>query len=138
MHKNLGLKILKLRGCIYEVFTKEHEWVEADGDLAVIGISKYAADELGDITYVELPADGTDLIVGDALGVVESVKAASDIYAPISGTVVQSNSVLEDDPGLINTSAEKDGWICKIENFDPNEMNELMDENAYSEFLKQK
>lgn len=119
-------------------FTKDHEWVEVDGDVANIGISKYAADELGDITYVELPAVGTDLIVGDAIGVVESVKAASDIYAPVSGTVVEANSTLEDDPGLMNSAAEAEGWICKIENVDPNELKELMDEDAYSEFLSNK
>lgn len=118
-------------------YSKEHEWARIDGEVAVIGISEHAAHELGDITYVELPAEDADLIVGDALGVVESVKAASDVYAPISGTVCEVNSELEDDPGLINSSAEDKGWICKIENFDLAELEELMDEKAYAKYLKE-
>lgn len=118
-------------------YSKEHEWVRVDGELAVIGISEHAAHELGDITYVELPAEDADLIVGDVLGVVESVKAASDVYAPVSGTVCEVNSELEDDPGIINSSAEDKGWLCKIENFDLAELEELMDEKAYAKYLKE-
>ena len=117
-------------------FTKDHEWVKIDGDIAYIGISGHAAEELGDITFVEPPEDGTDVIVGDVLAVVESVKAASDIYAPISGSVKEGNVALDDDPGMINTSAEENGWICKLENFDIAEMDALMDEDAYQQYLK--
>ena len=117
-------------------FTEDHEWVEIDGDIAYVGITGHAADELGDITFVELPEIGTDVIVGDVLGVVESVKAASDIYAPISGTVKEVNVELDDDPGMINTSAEEKGWICKLENYDISEMDILMDEDAYKKYLK--
>ncbi len=117
-------------------FTKDHEWVKIDGDVAFIGISSHAANELGDITFVETPEEGTDFIVGDALAVVESVKAASDIYAPISGTVKEANPALEDDPGMINSSPEENGWICKLENFDIAEMDALMDEDVYRTYLK--
>ena len=117
-------------------YTKDHEWVQVVGDLAVVGISAHAAAELGDITFVELPESGTDFIVGDPLAVVESVKAASDIYSPISGTVKESNLNLDDDPGIINQSAEEKGWICKIENFDVSEIEELMDEDAYQKYLQ--
>lgn len=117
-------------------YTQDHEWVEIDGDLAVVGISEHAAEELGDITFVELPEKDLDVIVGDVLAVVESVKAASDIYAPISGTVKDINEELEDSPAIINNSAEKDGWICKIENFDIAEIEDLMTESQYAEYLK--
>jgi len=117
-------------------FTKDHEWVKIDGDIAIVGISAHAAEELGDITFVEPPEIGTDVIVGDVLGVVESVKAASDIYAPISGTVKEINVSLDDDPGIINSSAEENGWICKLENFDIAEMDILMNEDEYKQYLK--
>ena len=117
-------------------YTKDHEWVQVEDDLAVVGISEHAAKELGDITFVELPDVGTDFIVGDVLAVVESVKAASDTYAPISGTVKEANVSLEDDPGLINQSSEEKGWICKLENFDIAEVEDLMDEEAYQKFLQ--
>ena len=116
-------------------YTKEHEWVVVDGDVATVGISEHAAKELGDITFVELPELETDLIIGDSFGVVESVKAASDIYSPVSGTVVAVNKELLDSPEIINDSAEKNGWICKIGNVDPEELNNLMDEAAYAEYL---
>ena len=116
-------------------YTKDHECVWIDGDFALVGISQHAADELGDITFVELPAIDTDLIVGDIIGVVESVKAASDIYSPISGTVKEVNEALDDTPGIINSSPEEKGWICKLDNFDIAEMEELMDEEAYKKFL---
>jgi glycine cleavage system H protein len=117
-------------------FTEDHEWVKIDGDIALVGISEYAAEELGDITFVEPPALGTDFIVGDVMAVVESVKAASDMYAPISGTVKEVNVALDDDPGLINSSSEENGWICKLENFDIAELDALMDESAYKKYLK--
>ncbi len=118
-------------------YTKDHEWVELEGDIAVVGISEHAAGELGDITFVELPAVGNDVILGDPIAVVESVKAASDVYAPISGTVKEIHSELEEDPGIINTSSEGDGWICKLDNIDIAEFEDLMDKKAYDEFLKE-
>ena len=117
-------------------YTKEHEWVNVEGDNAKVGVSEYAARELGDITYVELPKDGADLIVGDIVGVVESVKAASDVYSPISGTITEINKELEDEPSIINASAEEDGWLCRLENIDHTELDDLMDEKAYIEYLK--
>lgn len=118
-------------------YSKDHECVWLDGEVACVGISKHAADELGDITYVELPEVGQDLIVGDTLGVVESVKAASDVYAPISGTVFAINERLEEDPGILNSSPEEEGWICKLDNIDHDELEELMDEKAYAKYLKE-
>ncbi len=117
-------------------FTKDHEWVIVDGDEAIIGISAHAAEELGDLTYVELPEVGADVIVGDTLGSVESVKAASDIYAPISGTVMAVNTNLEDDPSILNQAAETDGWICRLENIDLTELDELMSEDKYMKFIQ--
>ncbi len=117
-------------------YSKDHEWVKVDGDEALIGISVYAAKELGDITYVELPKEDADVIVGDTIGVVESVKAASDVYSPVSGTVIAINKALDDDPGIINNSPEERGWICKLENIDLAEIEDLMDETAYAKYLK--
>ena len=118
-------------------YTKDHEWVKVDGEEAVIGISTFAANELGDITYVELPKEDSDVIVGDTIGVVESVKAASDVYSPVSGTVIAVNKALDDDPGIINHSPEDRGWICKLENIDLAELEDLMDEFAYAKFVKE-
>ena len=118
-------------------YSADHECIWLDGEVAYVGISKHAAAELGDITYVELPAIGQDLILGDTLGVVESVKAASDVYAPASGTVIAVNERLVDDPGLINSSAEDEGWICKLDNIDHDELDELMNEEAYEKYLKE-
>ena len=117
-------------------YTKDHEWVKVEGDDVVIGISEHAAKELGDITYVELPKEDADVIVGDSIGVVESVKAASDVYSPVSGTVVAVNKALDDDPGIINASPEERGWICKLANIDLAELEDLMDEAAYEKYLK--
>ena len=117
-------------------YTKEHEWVVVEGVETLIGITEHAAKELGDITYVELPKLKTDVIVGDVIGVVESVKAASDIFSPVSGTVSEINIDLEDDPGIINRSAEKDGWICKLDNIDIAELDDLMTPEQYQKFLK--
>ncbi len=117
-------------------YTDAHEWVMVEDDEATIGISEYAAEELGDITYVELPTEDDDIIVGDTLGVIESVKAASDVYSPIGGTVVEVNSDLEDNPGLINESAENAGWICKLSNIDIVELDDLMTPDAYAKYLK--
>ena len=117
-------------------FTKEHEWVKVDGKLATVGISEHAAHELGDITFVELPQMGKIVKQFDALAGIESVKAASDIYAPVSGKVVQVNDKLEGAPELVNESALEAGWICKLEAADPAQIGSLMDAAAYAEFLK--
>lgn len=117
-------------------FTKEHEWVRIDGTQATVGISEHAAHELGDITFVELPQMGKSVKQFDTLAGIESVKAASDIYAPVSGKVVQVNDKLEDAPELVNQSAEDAGWICRLEATDPGEVGSLMDAAAYAEFLK--
>ncbi|MBR2365062.1 MAG: glycine cleavage system protein GcvH [Lentisphaeria bacterium] len=117
-------------------YSKTHEWVSVDGDEAVIGISAYAAEMLGDISYAEIPEEGTDLIVGDTVGDVESVGESREVYSPISGTVIEVNSRLEDDPGLISGDPEGKGWICKLDNIDLDELEELMDEAAYAKYLK--
>jgi glycine cleavage system H protein len=118
-------------------FTKEHEWVKIDGTQATVGISEHAAHELGDITFVELPQMGKVVKQFETLAGIESVKAASDIYSPISGKVSQVNDKLEDAPELVNESAEDAGWICKLEVADITaELGALMDSAAYAEFLK--
>ena len=118
-------------------YTKEHEWVEMKGVEAIIGITAHAAKELGDITFVEMPPKGTDLIVGDVLGTIESIKAASDIYAPISGTVSSVNRELDDDPGIVNSSPEGKGWICKLDNIDLVELEDLLSQEQYEKYLKE-
>ena len=117
-------------------YTEDHEWVEIVGDEATVGISEYAADELGDITYVELPEEEDDFIIGDRLGEVQSVNSSSDIYSPISGTVSQVNEVLADEPGLINESPEEKGWLCRLVNFDSSELDDMMNEDAYRKYLR--
>jgi glycine cleavage system H protein len=116
-------------------YTKEHEWVRLDGDRATVGISQHAQEQLGDIVFVELPEIGRQVSQGGALAVVESVKAASDVYAPISGEVVETNSAIEGDPGLVNRSAEGEGWFCKLRLSDQGELTRLMDAAAYKAYL---
>lgn len=117
-------------------YTKEHEWVEMNGSEATVGISEHAAHELGDITFVELPQIGKSVKQFDAVAGIESVKAASDIYAPVSGKVVKVNEKLETTPELVNEGAEAAGWICQLEASNPAELSALMDEAAYAQFLK--
>ena len=117
-------------------YSKTHEWAIIEGEEATVGISAYAARELGDITYVELPKVSSDVIVGDSVGVVESVKAASDVYSPLSGTVNEINKNLEDDPGLVSNSPEEKGWMYRLENIDPDELEDLMSEEDYAKYLK--
>ena len=117
-------------------FTKEHEGVKVDGTQATVGISEHAAHELGDITFVELPQMGKVVKLFDTLAGIESVKAASDIYSPVSGKVTQVNDKLEDAPELVNESAEDAGWICKLEAADLAELGALMDAAAYAQYLK--
>jgi glycine cleavage system H protein len=116
-------------------YTKEHEWVRTDGDLATVGISEHAQEQLGDVVFVELPEVGRQVSQGGSFAVVESVKAASDVYAPISGEVVETNSAIEDDPGLVNRSAEGEGWFCKLRITDSSELTKLMDAEAYNAFV---
>jgi glycine cleavage system H protein len=117
-------------------YSEAHEWILIEDNEATIGISEYAAEELGDITYVELPIEEGDVTIGDTLGVIESVKAASDVYSPIGGTIKEVNTDLEDNPELINESAEKKGWICKLSNIDVAELDNLMTPDAYAKYLK--
>lgn len=116
-------------------YTKDHEYVRIDGDVAVVGISDYAQGQLGDVVFVELPEIGKAVEKGKEAAVVESVKAASEVYAPISGEVVEVNSELEGAPGLVNEDAEGKGWFLKLKLSNPAELSELMDEAAYKAFL---
>ncbi|ALE15651.1 Glycine cleavage system H protein [Altererythrobacter epoxidivorans] len=115
-------------------FTDEHEWIDVDGDTATVGITDYAQEQLGDIVFVELPAPGTALTKGGDAAVVESVKAASDVYAPIDGEVSEANSALEDDPALVNTAPEGEGWFFKMTVGDAGQLEGLMDEAGYKSF----
>ena len=117
-------------------YSKTHEWVKTDGEEAIVGISEYAAADLGDITFVDLPREGMDLICGDSIGTIESVSASSDVYSPVSGTVTAVNHALDDDPGIISSSAEGKGWLYKLDNIDPTEVDELMSEEEYAEYLE--
>ena len=115
-------------------FTDEHEWIDLEGDLATVGITDYAQGQLGDIVFVELPEVGTMVEKGKDAAVVESVKAASDVYAPLSGEVVEVNDGLEEDPALVNSSPEEDGWFFKMTVSDKSELEGLMDDKAYKSF----
>ncbi|WP_375271685.1 glycine cleavage system protein GcvH [Sphingomonas sp.] len=117
-------------------FTQDHEWIEVDGDTGTVGISDYAQSQLGDIVFVEVPEEGKSLSKGDDAAVVESVKAASDVYAPVSGTVVEGNAALADDSSLVNSDPEGEGWFFKITLSDASELDQLMDENAYAAFVE--
>jgi glycine cleavage system H protein len=116
-------------------FTDEHEWIDVEGDSATVGITDYAQEQLGDIVFVELPSVGAMLDKGGDAAVVESVKAASDVYSPISGEVTEANSALEDDPALVNTSPEEEGWFFRLTIGDASELEGLMDEAAYKVFV---
>ena len=117
-------------------FTDEHEWIEVEDDSATVGITDYAQEQLGDIVFVELPEIGTALDKGGDAAVVESVKAASDVYAPITGEVTEGNSALEEEPALVNSSPEEDGWFFRMSIADKSELEGLMDEAAYKEFVE--
>ena len=117
-------------------FTEDHEWIEVEGDTGTVGITDYAQGQLGDITFVELPDAGATVAKGDSVSVVDSVKAASDVYTPVSGTVSDANGALADEPELVNTAAEKGGWLFRITLSDPAELEGLMDETAYKAFVE--
>jgi glycine cleavage system H protein len=116
-------------------FTEEHEWVEVEGKIATVGITEYAQQQLGDVVFVDVPSEGKSFDKGDEAAVVESVKAASDVYSPVSGTIVEGNEVLADEPGLVNSDPEGDGWFFKLELSDASELDSLMDEAAYKKFV---
>jgi glycine cleavage system H protein len=117
-------------------FTKDHEWISVEGDIGTVGITDYAQSQLGDIVFVDLPEVGKTLALGDEAAVVESVKAASEIYAPVSGEVVEVNGELSGSPALVNEKAESDGWFVKLRLSDPAELDSLMDEAAYKAFVE--
>lgn len=116
-------------------FTDEHEWIDVEGEIATVGITDYAQEQLGDIVFVELPIEGAKFDKGDDAAVVESVKAASDVYAPISGEVIEANGALEDEPALVNSDPEEDGWFFKLRIADTSELEGLMNEAAYRKFV---
>lgn len=115
-------------------FTEEHEWIEVEGETATVGITDHAQSQLGDIVFVEVPKAGTALTKGGEAAVVESVKAASDVYSPIGGTVTEGNAAIEEDPALVNSDAEGAGWFFKLTIADTAELDGLMDAAAYREF----
>jgi glycine cleavage system H protein len=117
-------------------FTKDHEWIAIDGDEATVGITDYAQGQLGDITFVELPSEGASVSKGDSAAVVDSVKAASDVYAPASGTITAANQALADTPELVNSAAEGDGWLWRMTLSDAAELDALMDEAGYREYVE--
>ena len=117
-------------------FTKEHEWVRVDGDTATVGISDHAQEQLGDIVFAEVPETGKHLNKGQEAAVVESVKAASDVYSPVSGEVLDGNSKVADDPSIVNSDPEGEGWFFKLKLDNPGELDGLMDEAAYRDWVK--
>jgi len=116
-------------------FTKDHEWISVEGDSATVGITDYAQAQLGDVVFVEVPPAGSEVAKGKEAAVVESVKAASDVYAPVSGQVIEGNGALEADPALVNTSPEAEGWFFKLKLSNPAELEGLMDADAYKAFV---
>jgi glycine cleavage system H protein len=117
-------------------FTKDHEWIALDGDIATVGITAYAADQLGDVVFVEVPEVGKTVKAGEGLAVVESVKAASDVYAPVDGEVVEANDALGGSPETVNQSPENHGWFARIKVADKAQVEALMDRSAYETYLQ--
>lgn len=117
-------------------YTEDHVWVQIRGDEATVGMSQYAIDDMGEINYIELPMEDEDIIVGDDIGLLESLENTHSIYAPLSGTITAVNEELENDPALINDSPEEKGWICKINNIDDSELDDMMNETSYRKFLR--
>jgi glycine cleavage system H protein len=117
-------------------YTPEHEWIRLDGDTATVGITDFAQGQLGDIVFVELPDAGRQVAKGGEAAVVESVKAASDVYAPVTGEVTEANGALSDDPSLVNTDPEGEGWFFRLRLSDPSELDGLMDAGAYKSFCE--
>lgn len=119
------------------LYTKEHEWAKIEGDAAIVGITDYAQEQLGEITFVELPEKGKEFAVQEEMGVVESSKAASDIYSPVTGKIIEVNSELEGKPELINQDCYNAGWICKMTIADRKSVADLMDAKQYEEYIKE-
>ena len=118
-------------------YTRDHEWIDIEGDVARIGITNYAQEQLGDVVFVELPEAGRQFQQGNDAAVVESVKAASEVYAPVSGEIVEPNTKLEDDPALVNKDPTESGWFFTMKVSNPDELNDLMDEAAYADYVKE-
>ena len=118
-------------------YSEEHEWISVEGDVAMVGISNFAQEQLGDVVFVELPEVGADVSAGDQIAVVESVKAASEVYSPVSGEVVEVNDAIVEDPAGVNGDAEGEGWFFKIKLTDPSELDDMMDAEAYAAFVKE-
>jgi glycine cleavage system H protein len=116
-------------------YTKDHEWVRVDGDLATVGITDYAQGELGDVVYVELPEEGTDVSMNETFGSIEAVKAVADIFSPVSGEIVEVNEAILDAPEKVNQDAYGSGWMVKIKLTDPDELSQLMDAAAYQKHI---
>jgi glycine cleavage system H protein len=117
-------------------YSKDHEWISVEGDVATIGITNYAQEQLGDVVYVDLPESGTELAQGDDAAVVESVKAASEVVAPLDGEVVESNEALADEPGKVNEDPEGAAWFIKLKVSNPGQLSELLDEAAYKAYVE--
>lgn len=116
-------------------YSEEHEWISIDGDVVTIGITDHAQEQLGDVVFIELPDVGTEISKGDDAGVIESVKAASELVAPVSGEVVETNGALEEEPGKVNEEAETNAWFIKVKLSDTSELDDLMDADAYKSFI---
>jgi glycine cleavage system H protein len=117
-------------------YTKDHEWVRRDDDIVTIGVTEYAQEQLADLVFVELPEVGREFEAADAVAVVESVKAAADVFAPVAGKIIEVNQSVVDDPSLVNSEPEADGWLFKMEMTDPDTYDNLLDEAGYREFLE--
>jgi len=117
-------------------YTKEHEWARVEDDIVIIGITDYAQDALGEIIYIELPSEGDEVTKGETFGALESTKSVSDLYAPISGEVVEVNEALLDSPEAINEDPYGEGWMVKVKPYDPSELEDLMDSDEYTEFIE--
>ena len=118
-------------------YSKEHEWIKVSGNIAIIGVSDYAQDQLGEVVFVELPDEGEEFEKGDAFGVIESVKSVNDIYAPISGRIVEVNDPVADSPEIVNEDPYGEGWLVKIEMTDPKELADLMSAKDYEAYIKE-
>ena len=118
-------------------FTKDHEWIEVDGETATVGITEYAQSQLGDVVFVEVPEQGRQVAKGDDAAVVESVKAASDVYAPVSGEVIEGNAALDENPALVNEAPDGEGWFFKLKLTDTGETSDLMDQADYDAYIKE-
>merc|ERR1719331_2488249 len=132
-----GAALQQTRRCLVTKFSKDHEWIKMEGDVGTIGITNHAQEQLGDVVYVDLPEVGATVEKDETMGAVESVKAASDIYSPVTGEVTEVNEALGDEPALVNSAAEGDGWMAKVKLSDTAELDSLMDADAYAAFCKE-